>query len=100
MANWAEQRGFRTTIVERRFKADFHVGSDEPTLALCGVDNELARRDLEDVGFVKVIEAGLGGGTRDFLGFRMHVFPGTCKARDLWKPVNANSDNRIDLPGL
>ena len=98
MADWAEQRGFRTRIVERRFKADFQIGSDEPTLALCGVDNELARRDLEDVGFVKVIEAGLGGGTRDFLGFRMHVFPGTCKAWDLWKPANANSDNRIDLP--
>ena len=98
MADWAEQRGFRTRIVERRFKADFHVGSDEPTLALCGVDNELARRDLEDVGFGKVIEAGLGGGTRDFLGFRTHVFPGMHKARDMWKPVNASSDNRIDLP--
>ena len=98
MADWAEQRGFKTTIVERRFKANFQVGSDEPIFALCGVDNEPARRDLEDVGFVKVIEAGLGSGTRDFLGFRMHVFPGTRKARDLWKPVKANSSNRIDLP--
>lgn len=98
MADWAEQRGFKTTIVERRFKANFQVGGDEPIFALCGVDNEPTRRDLEDVGFVKVIEAGLGGGTRDFLGFRMHVFPGTRKARDLWNPVSANNNNRIDLP--
>lgn len=98
MADWAEQRGFKTTIVERRFKANFQVDGDEPMFALCGVDNEPARRDLEDVGFVKVIEAGLGGGTRDFLGFRMHVFPGMRKAQDLWKPANANSNNRIDLP--
>ncbi len=98
MANWAEQRGFRTTIIERRFKANFKVDSDEPILALCGVDNEPARSDLEDVGFAKVIEAGLGGGTKDFLGFSMHVFPGTREARNLWKSATPNSDNRIDLP--
>ena len=98
MADWAEQRGFKTTIVERRFNADFRVDNDEPALALCGVDNALARSALEDVGFAKVIEAGLGGGTSDFLGFRTHVFPGTRRARDVWKQAHANRDIRIDLP--
>ena len=98
MANWAEQRGFKTTIVERRFNPNFQIGSDEPVLALCGVDNAPARSALEDVGFARVIEAGLGNGTRDFLGFRTHVFPGTRKARDVWKPANAKSNDRIDLP--
>ena len=98
MAEWAERRGFNTTIIERRFDSDFRVSSDEPSLALCGVDNELTRNVIEDVGFAKVIEAGLGGGTNDFLGFRSHVFPGTRKARDLWKQTNTNRDVRIDLP--
>ena len=98
MADWAEQRGFKTTIVERRFNADFRVDNDEPALALCGVDNALARSALEDVGFAKVIEAGLGGGTSDFLGFRTHVFPGVRRARDVWKQAHANRDIRIDLP--
>ena len=98
MADWAGQRGFTTTIIERRFDSNFRVDSDEPELALCGVDNTLARSALEDVGFTKVIEAGLGGGTRDFLGFRTHVFPGARKARAVWKQSNANRNIRIDLP--
>ena len=98
MANWAEQRGFKTAIVERRFKSDFKVHDEEPTLALCAVDNELARSALEDVGFVKVIEAGLGGGPDDFLGFRTHVFPGARKARDVWKQAETSRDIPIDLP--
>lgn len=98
MADWAERRGFRTAIVERPFGADFRVRHDEPALALCGVDNALARNALEDVGFARVIEAGLGGGTNDFLGFRTHVFPGARTARDVWKPDTENTDTRIDLP--
>ena len=98
MADWAEQRGFKTAVVERRFKADFQVAPHEPALALCGVDNPLARSALEDVGFEGVIEAGLGSGTSDFLGFRTHLFPGARKSHDLWKPVDINQDNRLDLP--
>ena len=98
MSDWAEQRGFKATIIERRFDSDFRVRTDEPALALCGVDNAKARRVLEDVGFVKVIDAGLGGGTHDFLGFRTHVFPGVRRAREVWNQVNVNSDVQIDLP--
>ena len=98
MADWAEQRGFKTAIVERRFNSDFRVDKDEPTFALCGVDNELARRALEDVGFDRVIEAGLGSGTHDFLGFRTHVFPGARQARDVWNCANSRSEIRTDLP--
>ena len=98
MAEWAERRGFKTAIAERKFNRGFHVHDDEPSLALCGVDNEPARNALEDVGFAKVIEAGLGGGTDDFLGFRIHVFPGERRAKDLWKAVEANRVARIDRP--
>lgn len=88
MAAWAETRGFDTRVIERRFAADFRVGRDDPAVALCGVDNALARRALEDVGFARIIEAGLGGGPTDFLALRLHTFPSRSRTQDLW-PLNA-----------
>lgn len=63
MARWCEERGFRTAIVERRFNEKCWVNDDEPHVALCGVENPMARAALEQVGFRRVIEAGLGWGT-------------------------------------
>lgn len=84
MAVWAERRGFTTTIVERLFAADFKINSYEPRLAICGVDNAIARRVVEDVGFHHVIEAGLGKGGEEYLAFQLHTFPGGKKAADTW----------------
>lgn len=84
MALWCESRGFRTSIVERRFAADFQIGGDEPRVALCGVDNALARADLESVGFDRVIEAGLGAGTHEYLAFQVHTFPARQTAQHRW----------------
>lgn len=58
MAAWAEQRGFRTSLHERLFAADFRRQPDEPPVALCGLDNALGRRALDQVGFNLVVEAG------------------------------------------
>jgi hypothetical protein len=71
-------------ITERRFAADFQVGGDEPSVALCGVDNAPARAALEAPGFGRVIEAGLGRGTREYLDFQMHTFPAGKSARERW----------------
>ena len=84
MALWCESRGFRTSIVERRFADDFRVAGDEPRVGLCGVDNAPARADLEDVGFDRVIEAGLGAGTQEYLAFQTHTFPAQRSARNRW----------------
>ena len=84
MAEWAEERGFRTTVIERRFAANFCVAPTEPALALCGVDNAQARAELEKVGFRRVIEAGLGKGTTEYLAFAMHTFPGPWQAAERW----------------
>ena len=84
MALWCESRGFRTSMVERRFAGDFRVAENEPRVALCGVDNALARADLEDVGFDRVIEAGLGAGTQEYLAFQVHTFPARRSARLRW----------------
>lgn len=84
MAAWAEARGFRTVITERKFAADFRVASDEPAIALCGVDNPQARAAVEQVGFGRVIEAGLGKGADEYLAFQLHTFPGPQEAQKVW----------------
>ena len=100
MALWCEARGFRTSIVERRFADDFRIAGDEPGAALCGVDNAIARANLEDVGFSRVIEAGLGAGPQEYLAFQMHTFPACRTARSRWGVDlhNSNGDNAADNP--
>ena len=87
MARVMEARGFRTAIVERRFDETLRVQPDDPQVALCGVDNALARRSLCDAGFKLVVEAGLGSGAKDFRAIRIHTFPGTKAPRELWQPA-------------
>ena len=96
MALWCEARGFRTSIVERRFADNFRIAGDEPSVALCGVDNALARSNLEDVGFGRIIEAGLGAGTQEYLAFQMHTFPACRAARCRWETdVHHSNGNTI-----
>jgi hypothetical protein len=75
VARWCEQRGFQTTLIERAFHGDEWVRGSDPGVAFCGVDNPQARAVLEDVGFVRIIEAGLGQGTQEYLDFQLHTFP-------------------------
>ncbi len=84
MADWCEERGFRTFINERPFAPNFKIDGDDPRIALCGVDNEKARATLEDVGFAKIIEAGLGKGAEEYLAFQLHSFPAGKTARQIW----------------
>jgi hypothetical protein len=97
MAEWAEARGFETSIVERDFAPNFTIARREPSVALIGVDNALARQAVEDIGFGRVIEAGLGRGPQDFLGIDLHTFPASRPAREVW-PQTGSSDADITLP--
>lgn len=97
-ARWAEARGFRTQIVERRFGTNMRVDDTEPPVALCGVDNALARSALEDAGFGTILEAGLGGGISDFLAIRFHSFPQKRRARDIWSNAAQASTELLDRP--
>lgn len=92
MAAWAERRGFTTAILERLFDASFNRNEDEPAIALCGLDNALGRRALDQVGFPLIIEAGLGRGHRDFRTIRLHTLPGSRTAAEIWKPGAVQDD--------
>jgi hypothetical protein len=92
MAAWAERRGFATTILERLFDASFSRSEDEPAIALCGLDNALGRRALDQVGFQLVIEAGLGRGHRNFRTIRLHTLPGSRTAAEIWNAASAQED--------
>ena len=92
MADWCEKYGFQTSLLERKFANDFHVNDDEPRLALCGVDNAEARAVLEEAGFKRVIEAGLGKGAEEYLCFRMHTFPASKSTKAYWDQQLSNDD--------
>ncbi len=85
MAAWAEARGFKTRLVERRFSGDLFLDEDDPRILFCGVDNTLARAALEDSRFGLVVDAGLGAGPQEYLAMRLHTFPGSVSARKRWR---------------
>ena len=99
-ARWCEERGFQTVIQERRFRDNFQVDDDDPVVALCGIDNALGRAALEDVGFRRIIEAGLGRGTEEYLAFQVHTFPASRSARDRWGGVTERdtAETMLRLP--
>lgn len=84
MAAWAEARGFRTRLVERRFAGSLSLDADDPRVLFCGVDNAEARAALEDPRFDLVVDAGLGAGPQEYLAMRLHTFPATVSARCRW----------------
>lgn len=83
MADWASRRGFNVRLIERQFPG-IKIHGDEPRVALGGVDNPQARAAYEDAGFDWIVEAGLGGGTTEYLAMRVHTFPASVTARRKW----------------
>jgi hypothetical protein len=94
MSNWAEHRGFVTSIHERRFAAGFRRQEDEPPVLLCGLDNAHGRRTLDSAGFEFVVEAGLGSGYEDFRALRMHTLPASRSAAQIWP--NTSKSTRVN----
>ena len=81
---WLDARGFDTYLVENRFGAWTTRTPEDPAVALCGVDNPIARAALERPGFGLVVEAGLGAGPEAFRSLSLHTFPGSQRAEDIW----------------
>lgn len=85
-AEWLEQRGFRTRLIERAFDETCKRTSDEPRVALCGFDNAEARQVLEEVGFELVVDAGLGASLDHFDRIVLRTFPDASQtARDTYQ---------------
>lgn len=93
LASWAERRGFQAEIQERLFGPWIQRQNFEPTVALCGIDNALGRRALDQAGFDLVLEAGLGRGHRDFRTMRLHSFPGSRSSEEIWTRTDAVRDD-------
>jgi hypothetical protein len=84
-ADWLEDRGFCTTIVERPFDASTVRAGDEPYIACCGFDSAEPRRLLESAGFDLVVECALGSETARFDRIILHTFPDASKtAKEIW----------------
>ncbi len=99
VSEWLEARGFVTYLNERRFGTWTRRGEDEPTVALCGVDNALARAALGDAGFGLIVEAGLGAGPEAFRSFSMHTFPSSRRPDEVWsRLVGAPDENFEAMP--
>ena len=81
---WLDARGFETRLLENRFGTWTALTPDDPAVALCGVDNPLARAALERPGFGLVVEAGLGAGPEAFRSLSVHSFPASRRAEDIW----------------
>lgn len=95
-AAWAERRGFETAITERLFDETCRRHRDEPAIALCGLDNAVGRRALDQVGFDFVVEAGLGRGHQDFRSMLIHTLPGDMAASALWKEEGEATQTTAD----
>jgi hypothetical protein len=99
MGKWCKERGFNSILVERRFASDFKIANTEPSVAVCGFDNALSRTALEEVGFSRIIEAGLGKEGNEYLSFSIHTFPGPKKASVSWGNTHTSEDfNASKIP--
>jgi hypothetical protein len=91
---WLEERGFQTTLIERRFDSNFRCRADEPRLALCGFDSNPARRDLETAEFLHVVESGLGGTPDNFDTISVHTLPNPRTPLELWPDLTADEKEK------
>lgn len=94
-----EELGFNTTITERHFDSATRRSVNEPSVALVGVDNPAPRRVLEGAGFDLIVDAGLGGGPRNYLDILIHSFPSGVEAANAWVArVLPHTTSLIDQP--
>jgi len=96
VAGWMEALGFDICIAERRFGEWTRCGETEPAVALCGVDNALARAALGKPGFGLVVEAGLGAGPEAFRSMSIHTFPASRSPEEIWSRQVGQSDRNFE----
>jgi hypothetical protein len=96
-----EERGFGTTITERRLEPGDGPRGTEPLLALIGVDNPHTRRALSSTrDFALIIDAGLGGGAAEYLDMSIHTFPGSRLSTEIpsWQAAEPTAPEAVGQP--
>lgn len=96
LGRWLDGRGFETFLIESRFGLWTKRSGDQPSVALCGVDNALARTALDQAGFDLVVEAGLGGGPEAFRSLSLHTFPGSRSSAEIWSRYVGSPNNSVE----
>lgn len=103
VATALDRAGFTSRIVERRMDdRTIPAPSEQGHIALIGVDNFAARRIESDMGWRRVIDAGLGAGSRNFTSISLHSFPGDRSSHDIgvWANDVAPVDALPAVPGF
>lgn len=98
VSEWLHTKGFDTRLVERLLHAGDHRHASEPHVLLCGVDNNAARRALQNAGFGLVYEAGLGSGAADFKRLRLHTVDGLDNSLSLWPDHRTPHPDHLQMP--
>jgi hypothetical protein len=89
-AAWLRRRGFQPRLIERKFDGTFRRQEEEPRLAFCGFDGSGPRECLDDAGFTRVLECGLGDRFDNFDRMLIHTMPlAAKKASEVWSKSNA-----------
>ena len=89
-----EALGFNTNITERYFDSATRRSVNEPSVALVGVDDPAPRRHLEGAGFDLIVDAGLGGGPRNYLDILIHSSRQASKQRMLFSHATRSTQVR------
>jgi hypothetical protein len=91
--------GWDTALVERRYNGGSVYVSGDPQVLLGGVDNVVARRQLDDTGFPLIFDAGLGAGPDGFLGMTVRRLPDGRPSREIWPAERENIAPAAALAG-
>jgi hypothetical protein len=95
-AAWLRRRGFHPKLIERRFDGTFRRQEKEPRIALCGFDGSGPRECLDDAGFSRILECGLGDRFDNFDRMLIHTLPLTDKkASEVWSASNGTASSAI-----
>lgn len=89
---WALEKGFDVRRIDRRLLAGDRLDSDDPRLALSGVDKVEPRRLMAGVGFDGIVDGGLGRTSSDFDRYRITVFD---RIRPIDRHFIGQDDNRV-----
>jgi hypothetical protein len=100
VARWLEDRGFQTSLIERRFEEGDRVHARDPRLILAGVDSPESRLGVAGAANtvtenVQLLDLGLGARPEDFDEIAMHTSPMSSTLLGHWRAARARQAARV-----